>query len=48
MSRLSTAPRAHGQSKYKNFHRAVVGFIDTFDVRWLQCRFKGAVEPKEI
>ncbi len=40
--------RAHGASKYKNFNRAVVGFFDTFGVRWLQHRFKGAVEPKEI
>ena len=40
--------RAHGASKYKNFQRALVGFFDTFGVRWLQHRFKGAVEPKEI
>jgi dolichol-phosphate mannosyltransferase len=40
--------RAHGQSKYRNFHRAMVGFIDTFGVRWLQHRYRGAVEPKEI
>jgi dolichol-phosphate mannosyltransferase len=40
--------RAHGASKYKNFNRAVVGFFDTFGVRWLQHRFKGAVEAKEI
>jgi len=41
-------PRAHGKSKYHNVHRALVGFIDTFGVRWLQHRFRGAVEPKEI
>jgi dolichol-phosphate mannosyltransferase len=41
-------PRTHGQSKYHNFHRAMVGFIDTFGVRWLQHRYRGAVEPKEI
>jgi dolichol-phosphate mannosyltransferase len=41
-------PRVHGTSKYKNFSRALVGFSDTFGVRWLQHRFKGAVEPKEI
>ena len=41
-------PRAHGASKYKNFQRGVVGFFDTFGVRWLQHRFKGAVEPKEL
>ena len=40
--------RAHGRSKYRNFSRAVVGFFDTFGVRWLQHRFKGAVEPREI
>ncbi|HEX7726690.1 MAG TPA: glycosyltransferase family 2 protein [Rhizomicrobium sp.] len=40
--------RAHGASKYKNFQRALVGLFDTFGVRWLQHRFKGAVEPKEI
>lgn len=41
-------PRVHGASKYKNLSRALVGFFDTFGVRWLQHRFKGAVEPKEI
>lgn len=40
--------RTQGKSKYTNVHRAVVGFVDTFGVRWLQRRFKGAVEPKEI
>jgi dolichol-phosphate mannosyltransferase len=41
-------PRRHGASKYKNFHRAVVGLIDTFGVRWLQTRFRGTVEAKEL
>jgi dolichol-phosphate mannosyltransferase len=41
-------PRTHGASKYNNLHRALVGFTDTFGVRWLQHRFKGAVEPKEL
>ncbi len=41
-------PRQHGVSKYKNFHRAVVGLIDTFGVRWLQTRFRGRVEAKEL
>jgi len=41
-------PRTHGKSKYHNFHRAMVGFIDTFGVRWLQHRYRGAVEPREI
>jgi len=40
--------RAHGTSKYKNLSRALVGFFDTFGVRWLQHRYKGAVEPEEI
>ncbi len=41
-------PRAHGRSKYGNLQRALVGISDTIGVRWLQRRFKGAVEPKEI
>ena len=41
-------PRQHGQSKYGNFHRAMVGLVDTFGVRWLQKRFGGPVEAKEI
>jgi dolichol-phosphate mannosyltransferase len=41
-------PRRHGASKYKNFHRAVVGLIDTFGVRWLQKRFRGRVEAREL
>jgi dolichol-phosphate mannosyltransferase len=40
--------RVHGASKYKNLSRALVGFFDTFGVRWLQHRFKGAVDPREI
>lgn len=40
--------RAHGQSKYKNFHRAMVGLVDTFGVRWLQTRYRGTAEPKEL
>jgi len=41
-------PRAHGKSKYSNWQRALVGISDTFGVRWLQKRFKGPVEPREI
>jgi dolichol-phosphate mannosyltransferase len=41
-------PRQHGHSKYNNLHRAFVGLIDTFGVRWLQRRFGDAVEPKEL
>jgi dolichol-phosphate mannosyltransferase len=40
--------RLHGRSKYKNVSRAIVGFFDTFGVRWLQHRFKGPVESREI
>jgi dolichol-phosphate mannosyltransferase len=45
---VTSRPRVHGKSKYKNLSRALVGFFDTFGVRWLQHRFRGAVEPKEI
>lgn len=41
-------PRQHGVSKYNNIQRAIVGLVDTFGVRWLQTRFKGAVTPKEL
>jgi dolichol-phosphate mannosyltransferase len=41
-------PRQHGTSKYNNVQRAVVGVIDTLGVRWLQTRFRGVVESKEI
>jgi glycosyltransferase involved in cell wall biosynthesis len=41
-------PREHGKSKYNNLNRALVGIRDMFGVRWLQHRYKGAVEPKEI
>ncbi len=41
-------PRTSGRSKYSNIQRALVGLSDTIGVRWLQRRFKGAVEPKEI
>lgn len=40
-------PRQHGHSKYNNLHRALVGLIDTFGVRWLQRRFGGIAEPRE-
>jgi dolichol-phosphate mannosyltransferase len=41
-------PRVHGRSKYNNLSRALVGFIDTFGVRWLQHRFRGPADSKEI
>jgi dolichol-phosphate mannosyltransferase len=40
--------RAHGASKYNNLHRALVGIVDIVGVRWLQKRFRGAVEPEEM
>lgn len=46
--RVNHRPRAHGRSKYNNLHRALVGLVDTFGVRWLQRRFGGRVEAKEI
>jgi dolichol-phosphate mannosyltransferase len=41
-------PRTHGVSKYNNLHRAIVGLVDTFGVRWLQKRYRGIVEPEEM
>jgi dolichol-phosphate mannosyltransferase len=40
--------RQHGHSKYNNLHRALVGLVDTFGVRWLQKRFRGAADSKEL
>jgi dolichol-phosphate mannosyltransferase len=40
--------RRYGQSKYGNVHRAIVGLVDTFGVRWLQKRFGGPAEAKEL
>jgi dolichol-phosphate mannosyltransferase len=41
-------PRLHGSSKYTNFNRMLVGVSDLMGVRWLQRRFKGPTEAKEI
>lgn len=41
-------PRAHGASKYTNFGRMLVGFNDLLGVRWLQRRYRGRTEAKEI
>ena len=41
-------PRLHGQSKYTNFHRMLVGIDDLFGVRWLQRRMKKTTEAKEL
>jgi dolichol-phosphate mannosyltransferase len=41
-------PRLHGQSKYTNFHRMLVGIDDLLGVRWLQRRMRGKTEATEI
>ena len=41
-------PRLHGKSKYGVWDRLAVGINDIFGVRWLQTRFRGPAEPKEI
>ncbi|MDE1937623.1 MAG: glycosyltransferase family 2 protein [Alphaproteobacteria bacterium] len=41
-------PRMHGRSKYTNFNRMLVGIDDLLGVRWLQRRFRGKAEAKEI
>ena len=41
-------PRLHGASKYSNLQRALVGIDDLFGVRWLQRRFRGTIDPKEL
>ena len=41
-------PRTYGASKYNNLHRALVGVVDIFGMRWLQKRFRGVAEPEEM
>jgi glycosyltransferase involved in cell wall biosynthesis len=41
-------PRLHGNSKYNNLNRALVGVVDMLGVRWLQRRFRGLAEPEEM
>jgi len=41
-------PRLHGQSKYTNFHRMLVGIDDLMGVRWLQRRMRGKTEAREL
>ena len=41
-------PRLHGRSKYGVWDRMVVGISDIFGVRWLQKRFRGAADSREI
>ena len=41
-------PRLYGRSKYSNLHRALVGLVDTLGVRWLQRRFGGRADTREL
>jgi dolichol-phosphate mannosyltransferase len=41
-------PRLHGTSKYGVVDRALVGINDLLGVRWLQKRFRGAIDSKEL
>ena len=41
-------PRLTGQSKYTNFGRLVVSVHDLLGVRWLQRRYRGRAEIKEL
>jgi dolichol-phosphate mannosyltransferase len=41
-------PRLHGQSKYTNFHRMLVGIDDLLGVRWLQRRMRRLTAAKEL
>jgi dolichol-phosphate mannosyltransferase len=41
-------PRAHGASKYTNLGRLLVSINDLLGVRWLQRRYHGRTEAKEI
>ena len=41
-------PRLHGQSKYTNFRRMLVSIHDLLGVRWLQRRFRGRTDAKEL
>lgn len=45
---VNDRPRVHGKSKYGVIDRLIVGISDVFAVRWLQKRFRGPDEPKEI
>ncbi|HEY0282358.1 MAG TPA: glycosyltransferase family 2 protein [Rhizomicrobium sp.] len=41
-------PRLHGTSKYTNLNRLLVGVCDLLGVRWLQRRFRGRADAKEM
>lgn len=40
--------RQHGVSKYTNFNRMLVSVNDLLGVRWLQSRYRGKTEVKEL
>ena len=40
--------RAHGTSKYTNFNRMLVSVNDLLGVRWLQRRYGGKTETREL
>lgn len=40
--------RTHGASKYTNFNRMLVSVTDLIGVSWLQRRFRGKTEAKEL
>jgi dolichol-phosphate mannosyltransferase len=40
--------RKHGASKYTNFSRLLVSINDLLGVRWLQRRFRGKTEAREL
>ncbi|HUO91399.1 MAG TPA: glycosyltransferase family 2 protein [Rhizomicrobium sp.] len=41
-------PRLHGRSKYGVWDRLIVGITDLMGVRWLQRRYRGAVDTEEL
>ncbi|MGD0189303.1 MAG: glycosyltransferase family 2 protein [Rhizomicrobium sp.] len=45
---VNDRPRVHGKSKYGVLDRLAVGISDVLGVRWLQLRFRGADQPREL
>jgi dolichol-phosphate mannosyltransferase len=45
---VNDRPRLHGRSKYGVIDRALVSINDLLGVRWLQRRFRGVIDPKEL
>jgi hypothetical protein len=41
-------PRRHGTSKYTNLNRMLVSVNDLIGVRWLQRRYRGKTEMREL